>query len=413
MKGLTGLFFRLTPNSQLPTPNSHQDVMNDSIQGYTISGYGRMIVDPQRTEPYVRALKAAIKPGAVVLDIGTGTGFFAVLACNFGASKVYAVEPDDAIVIAKQVAIDNHCADKIEFIQGISSQIDLPERVDVIICDLRGVMPLYQHHLSEIADAKQRHLKPDGVQIPLQDSIWVTLISNADYYTQEYSSFWEDAYGCNLSANRQFLVNTWQKQRLEPEQYLASPQLWQTLDYTQPRDSNAEATLTWTIDRPGIVHGLGIWFDTVLAEGIGFSNAPDRPECIYGNAFIPLSEPVDLAVGDRVTVTIKANLVGDDYIWSWYTQVETGTDPHSLKADFQQSTFLSVPRSPKSLQQRSDSYVPIVNESAKIDAVTLNLMTAGKSLGEIAHQLHQQFPDRFATVAKAQSYAADLARQYR
>jgi type I protein arginine methyltransferase len=387
--------------------------MNDSIQGYSIAGYARMIVDRHRTDPYVRALKAAIKPGAVVLDIGTGTGFFAVLACQFGASKVYAIEPDGAITIAKQVAIDNHCADKIEFIQGLSSQIDLPERVDVIICDLRGVMPLYQHHLSEIADARQRHLAPGGIQIPQQDSIWATLISDADYYDREYQAFWEDAYGCNLSANHQFLVNTWRKHRLQPEQYLASPQLWQTLDYTQPRDSNVEATLNWTIDRPGIAHGIGIWFDTLLAEGIGFSNAPDRPECIYGNGFIPLKAPVDLVAGDRVTVTIKANLVGDDYIWSWYTQVATGTDPHSLKADFQQSTFFSVPRSPKSLEQRADNYIPIVNEFAKIDPIALNLMTAGKSLGEIAHQLHQQFANRFATVTKAQSYAADLARKYR
>lgn len=386
--------------------------MNDSIQGYTINGYGRMIVDRHRTDAYVRALEAAIEPGAVVLDIGTGTGFFAVLACQFGASKVYAVEPDGAITIAKQVAIDNHCADKIEFIQGLSSQIDLPERVDVIICDLRGVMPLYQHHLSEIADARERFLKPGGIQIPLQDSIWATIISNADYYDREYKAYWEEAYGCNLSATRQYLVNTWQKHRVEPEQYLATPQLWQTLDYTQPRESNAEATLTWTIDRSGIAHGFGIWFDAHLAEGIGFSNAPDKPECVYSNAFIPLSEPVDLAIGDRVTVHLKANLVGDDYIWSWHTQVASGAEPHSLKADFQQSTFFSIARSPKSLQKRADSYIPTVNEFAKIDLTALDLMTASKSLGEIAQHLHQQFPDRFATVTKAHNYAADLSGKY-
>lgn len=386
--------------------------MNDSIQGYTIAGYGRMIVDRHRTDPYVRALKAAIKPGAVVLDIGTGTGFFAVLACQFGASKVYAIEPDAAIKIAKQVAIDNHCADRIEFIQGLVSQVDLPERVDVIICDLRGIVPLYQHHLSEIADARQRFLAPGGIQIPLHDSIWATIVSDADYYDREYRSFWEEAYGCNLSANRNYLINTWQKHRVQPEQCLASPQLWQTLDYTQPRESNARSTLTWTVERQGIAHGFGIWFDALLAEGIGFSNAPDKPECIYGNAFVPLSEPVDLAVGDCVRVDLQANLIGDDYTWSWNTQVVTGTDPHSLKADFQQSTFFSIPRSLKSLHKRADSYIPIVNEFAKIDLTALDLMIAGKSLGEIAQQLHQQFPDLFTTVTKAHNHAADLAKKY-
>jgi protein arginine N-methyltransferase 1 len=32
--------------------------------------------------------------------------------------------------------------------------------------------------------------------------------------------------------------------------------------------------LTWTAERPVTAHGLVVWFDTELAEGIGFSNAP-------------------------------------------------------------------------------------------------------------------------------------------
>ncbi|WP_310423338.1 class I SAM-dependent methyltransferase [Chamaesiphon sp. VAR_48_metabat_135_sub] len=395
--------------------------MSSSIQGYSIPGYGDMIVDRQRLDPYVQALKAAIKPGAVVLDIGTGTGFFAVLACQFGASKVYAIEPDDAISVARQVAIDNHCADKIEFIQALSTDIDLPERVDVIISDLRGITPIYQHHFAAIADARSRFLKPGGVQIPQQDRVWATLISDPDYYQSKYLSPWEDApYGCILTANRQFVTNNWEKHRLHPAQLLVDPQVWATLDYTTKIESNVKATMTWTVDRwrglseteSGTMHGIGMWFDTTLAEGIGFSNAPDKPECIYGNAFLPLSAPVDLGHGDLVTVTLQANLIGDDYIWSWQTKVIAGADPHHIKADYQQSTFFSIPRSAQALQTRSDSYIPSINESGKIDLIILNWMDAGKSLGDIAQHLNLQFPHRFPTVAKALSYVAELAQKY-
>ena len=387
--------------------------MSTSIQGYSISGYGDMIADRYRIDPYVQALKAAIKPGAVVLDIGTGTGFFAVLACRFGARKVYAIEPDDAVCVAKQVAIDNDCADKIEFIQALSTQIDLPEQVDVIISDLRGVIPLHQYHLAAIADARHRFLKPGGVQIPLQDTIWAALVCDPEYYHQKYLSPWTDApHGCILTANRQFVTNSWHKHRIEPAQLLVEPQVWTTLDYTTDLEPSVKATRTWTIDRSGTVHGIGMWFDALLAEGIGFSNAPERPECIYGNAWMPLTEPVDLDPGDRVSVTIQANLIGVDYLWSWQTQVTAGADPQHIKADFKQSTFFGEPRSPQSLQKQSDSHIPTINESGKIALTILNSMTAGKSLGDISQDLTQQFPHRFATVAKALSYAADLTQKY-
>jgi type I protein arginine methyltransferase len=159
--------------------------MSNSRQGYSIFGYGKMITD-LRIDPYVRALTAAVKPGDVVLDIGTGTGFFAVLACRLGARKVYAIEPDDAIVIARQVAIDNGCAERIEFIQGISTQLDLPERADVIISDLRGILPLYQQHIHSIVDARHRHLAPGGIMIPHRDMLWATLISDPEFYHHNY-----------------------------------------------------------------------------------------------------------------------------------------------------------------------------------------------------------------------------------
>ena len=57
-------------------------------------------------------------------------------------------------------------------------------------------------------------------------------------------------------------------------------------------------------------------------------------------------------------------------------------------------------------------YVPTINESGKIALTILNSMTAAKSLGDISQDLTQQFPHRFATVAKALSHAVDLTQKY-
>jgi type I protein arginine methyltransferase len=74
---------------------------------YTISQFGNMYVNKARMDAYAAALRDAVTPNSVVLDIGAGTGIFALLACRYGARRVYAIEPDDAINLAREVAAAN------------------------------------------------------------------------------------------------------------------------------------------------------------------------------------------------------------------------------------------------------------------------------------------------------------------
>src|SRR5947199_9795954 len=123
---------------------------------YSVAGYGRMIADEGRTRAYSRALRAAICRDSIVLDIGAGTGILSLLACQYGARKVYAVEPSSAIGIAEESARANGFAGRIECIQTLSSEISLPEKADVIVSDLRDVLPLFKQHIPSILDARQR-----------------------------------------------------------------------------------------------------------------------------------------------------------------------------------------------------------------------------------------------------------------
>ncbi len=45
---------------------------------YSIAAYGSMIADRVRMDAFTKALRQAIKPDSVVLDIGTGPGSFAL-----------------------------------------------------------------------------------------------------------------------------------------------------------------------------------------------------------------------------------------------------------------------------------------------------------------------------------------------
>src|SRR5216683_295755 len=139
---------------------------------YSLSGYAGMISDRGRTDAYARALEAVVRPTSAVLDVGTGTGMFALLACRFGARKVYAVEASNVIEIAREVAAANGFSERIVFIQGTSTKIDLPEKVDAIVSDIRGISPLFQGSVPALIDARDRFLAPGGTMIPARDIIF-------------------------------------------------------------------------------------------------------------------------------------------------------------------------------------------------------------------------------------------------
>src|SRR5215831_6392496 len=135
------------------------------MYSYSLAGYGEMIADRVRMEAYAEALRRTVKPGSVVLDIVTGPGIWAVLACQLGATRVIAVEPDSIIQVAREVAISNQCSEKIEFIQKASTSLELLIQADVIVSDMRGVLPLLGQNIPSVVDARRRFLAPGGVLI--------------------------------------------------------------------------------------------------------------------------------------------------------------------------------------------------------------------------------------------------------
>jgi len=372
-----------------------------------------MIVDSLRTDAFVEALRQAVTPESVVLDIGTGTGIFALLACQFGARQVYAIEPNDAIQVAREIAATNGYSGRIEFIQNLSTKVLLPEPANIIIYDLYGVLPLLQHRIPSIVDARKRLLAPNGVLIPQRDKLWAALVEVPELYGRHYTTPWDDnKYGVDMSRAKSIVTNAWRKQQIKTEQLLVEPQCWATLDYTSIESSDVSSELSWDSPREGIAHGLVLWFDAMLAEGVGFSNAPGKPELIYGNAFFPFSKPVTLAVGDHVSISLEAKLVVDDYIWRWNTIVLDQGDPAHVKANFKQSTFFGAPLSLSNLRKQAATYVPTLDEKGQTTQFILSQMDGDRSIHDIAQQLSSRFPIQFPTWEKALDRVSELSKKY-
>jgi protein arginine N-methyltransferase 1 len=377
---------------------------------YTLRNFGEMVLDAERTDAYARALRATVRPGCVVLDIGTGTGVFALIAARLGARRVFALEPGEAIHVAREIAAANGLADRIEHIQALSTDVTLPERADVIVSDLRGVLPLFGGHLAAIADARARHLVPEGTLIPQEDTLWLGVVEAPEEHRAIGTTGIDAAFGLDMGAARRLVANAATRARFEASQLLTRPHRWLALDYRNAVQAPVAARLELPAARAGHAHGLALWFDSRLAEGIGFSNAPGSGKRIYGHLFLPWPEAVDLHAGDRIDVDLRADRVGGEYLWTWASRVaRAGGEP--LVA-FEQSEFHGDPLSAERLRRTGSRHVPGLGEAGRVDQLVLELMAAGHPVAEIAERVARRFPDRFASGADALSHVGELSLRY-
>ena len=378
---------------------------------YSIPAHLDMVSDQVRTDAYRDALRRAVKPGSVVADIGTGMGIFAILACQLGARRVYAIEPDAAIEVARQSASDNGVADRIEFIRELSTAVSLPERVDVVVSDVNGILPLAGLSVATTIDARERFLAAGGRLIPARARVWAALVESQEPHPLEVSDLNGSRLGVDMSAAADFVVNNWRKADLTSEQLLTEPQEWATLDYQSIATPHVSGELAWNVTDDGTANGFCAWFDTDLIEGVSFSNAPAEPKTIYGQALFPLERPVVLAPGDQVTMAIEARLVDDEYVWRWSTRITADGDGET-KAAFEQSTVKSNPVPLSRLRRREADHHATLGEDGDIDRLALSLMDGATPLSDIARRVADRFPERFATTDDALRRVAQLSEKY-
>jgi type I protein arginine methyltransferase len=191
-----------------------------------------------------------------------------------------------------------------------------------------------------------------------------------------------------------------------------NPRLWKTLDYATLEIPDVSGEISWTVNRTGVGHGIIVWFDADLAEGVSFSNSPGSPETIYGSLFLPWIHQVQLVPGDTVRVQLEARLSGDDYVWRWNTQVVGIDAPNAIRDQFEQSTLAGAVLSPKKLQKIASTFVPRLSEEGLLDRKILEMMDGRATLEQIAKHLAAENPQRFARRQDALTTAAALSRKY-
>lgn len=146
-----------------PAPPSEAQLYQHSAELLGI--HEALLKDSVRNRAFREALALHVTSGSAVLDIGSGTGLWAILAAKLGARRVVAIERDPLMCgVIRMLAIANGV--EIEVIHGDARSVSLPRHFDIVVSETVGHVIFDEDIVSVMIDARERFLKPGGVMIP-------------------------------------------------------------------------------------------------------------------------------------------------------------------------------------------------------------------------------------------------------
>uniref|UniRef100_A0A7S1HZV3 Protein arginine N-methyltransferase n=1 Tax=Eutreptiella gymnastica TaxID=73025 RepID=A0A7S1HZV3_9EUGL len=160
--------FRPKPVLAAPPPELQYSLswITENVQStdFDLENYGSMRDDEDRTGKFYKAIERRMKGKEgklVVLDVGTGPfALLAIAAARAGAKKVYAIEATPEIAVQARKAIDEAGFSKvIEVLVGYSTEITLPEKVDLLVGEIIGSVASEESVYGTIRDAQARFMK--------------------------------------------------------------------------------------------------------------------------------------------------------------------------------------------------------------------------------------------------------------
>lgn len=240
-----------------------------------------MINDVERNAAYEAALRRAVKPGDLVLEIGTGSGLVAMMAARAGANAVVTCEVLPVLAEAARKTIgQNGYADKITVVSKKSTRLevgkDMPAKADVFVSELVNIGMLAPNMLQVLAHARRHLVKPEAAIIPAAARVHgallecpllaginpVSKISGFDM--GNFDQFRSPAYAqIDLSA--------------DPHRLLSAAFTALDFDFRADMANLGSQQIAIPVTEDGLLHGVAFWFDLYLDETITYqSNSPAR-----------------------------------------------------------------------------------------------------------------------------------------
>jgi amino acid adenylation domain-containing protein len=269
--------------------------------------YYAMTNDRPRNRGYREAIERLV-PGRVVVDIGTGKDAILARFCiEAGAAKVYAIESSETAFNQAVATIERlGLQAKIFPIYGNSTQIELPEAVDVCVSELIGTIGGSEGVAPILNDAR-RWLAADGMTIPQR---CVTKIAAIElpaelrdrpgfldlpkYYAQQ-------VFDC---VGRSFDLRLCVK-NLPATSVISTEDVFEDLVFTDIAPTAFTREINLTIAKSARLDGLLLWLNLYTVPDIVIDNLKEANSWLP--VYFPLFYPsIEVVAGDRIVATCRS-----------------------------------------------------------------------------------------------------------
>lgn len=259
-----------------------------------------MVGDKLRNKPLLSAIKSAVKNGDTVLDIGTGLGMLAIAASKAGAKKVYAIECDkEALKAAQKNIIKAKCKDKITLIEGLSFDVKIKEKIDILICETVGSFAFDENILSTILDAKHRFLKKRAKIIPSELEIWGAPISILPKLKEPA----EIAY-------------------IKQGDLIGEPSPITKIGFMKDFGKTIHVTHQFSANQDGTIKAFALWPNIIWWKNFITDASPLKPKTHWAQGIFPL-EPKPVTKNEKLSIEIiftphpDSPKLATERLWRW------------------------------------------------------------------------------------------------
>lgn len=272
-----------------------------------------LLADEGRTNAFRDAIARVVRPGDVVVDIGCGSGILSFFACQAGAAKVYAIDRGGMAGVAQHLTRHLGFDDRIEVLRDESTNVQLPERADVLISETLGVLGLDENLLGSVIDARARLLRPRAAIVPHRVALHLVPVELPGLHAKHISWWSKPRYGLDLGPMRGFASNSIVFVDIDSDTHIAEPERIIDVNFATASTTFVTGRARYAASRDCLMHGFGVWFTSTLAKNITITTG-EPGSTHWGQAFLPLEEPIALRRGAHIGVELETD---DGNTWRW------------------------------------------------------------------------------------------------